>query len=283
LKYLKCSHASLAATYQLGKNYTMRLAALYRSLPLVISIGLFVHPMASAQAAALDPGQATELLAKAQSLDLKCNILAEDKSQSLKDYVAQAELSLASKSSVAAARKAIGSGRAAGRAAPCDETASNLVNDVLSAASVAIATPSDAAIEEQTQPQTLAATPAAEPPKKEIAAVAVAEPTPMIVKKPKPKAIEKPKLESAAKPAKPLPPVKKAEKAAKPKSLQGYASVAEKYYTATRCGNMDSAALGKLYKQVLSNHKQALSSNNPGAVRKMLKSAESRAGANTCT
>jgi len=287
LKYLKCWNATLRPTYQAGKNNTMRFAALYISLPLFISVGLFVQPMATAQAAALDPTQATQLLAKAHSMDIKCKILTEDKSQSLKDFVAQAELSLAAKSSVDAARKAIGSGRAAGRAATCDAATATLVNTVLTAASQALTMPVATVVDDEAQPQTLAAAPATVEPQKQVAAVAVAEPdvkpAPALVKKPKAKAPEKPHVVSESKLAKPAVGAQKPLKSSSPKSLQGYAVVAEKYYTATRCGNMSSASLGKLYQQVLSNHKQALASNNPNAVRKMLRAAEGRAGANTCT
>jgi hypothetical protein len=65
--------------------------------------------------------------------------------------------------------------------------------------------------------------------------------------------------------------------------LKSYASLAEKYYVASRCGNMSSNQINALYRQVLSNHQQALAGNKPRAVRAMLQSAEARAGAKSCT
>ena len=117
----------------------MRFANIMISLPLLLCVAQATKPVSYAQAAALDATQATQLLAKANALNGKCSILAPDKSQDLRDYVARAELSLAEKASVSVARKAIAEGWASGRAAQCDEAAAKLVNDVVAAASIAAA------------------------------------------------------------------------------------------------------------------------------------------------
>jgi hypothetical protein len=135
-------------------------------------------------------------------------------------------------------------------------------------------------------PRTLAARSAAqnEPEDKtQVNAVAVVEQAPApkplksvkLVKSPKPGS--KSKVAVAAKPEKPLEIIRPG------KALDTYAAVAEKYYVASRCGNMSKRAINTLYSKVLANHQQALVSNQPNAVRNMLKSVEARAGAKSCS
>ncbi len=271
----------------------MRISGLLVSLPLMLGATYLVQPMSMAYAAAMDAAQATELLAKTHTINVKCNVLSADQGQQLKDFVARAEISLAEKNSVALARKTISAGRTAGNAAICDDTARKLVNDVLAAASTAAAAPvADATTAEimspKPEPEPLKSAALPTQPKKPVAAaLAVAEPVP--VKKPvvKPVAKLEPKKQIVIeKPDKPKVRVKtvKREKPLKPaKGLDSYARVAETYYAAIRCGSMSRSGISRLYKTVLTSHQQAVASNRPGAVRAMLRNAETKAAGRSCT
>ena len=252
----------------------MRWRPIVISLPLVLCVSQVLKPVSYAQAAAMDASEAATLLAKSQAIDVKCGVLAKDLSQTLRSFVAQAEISLAEKASVATARKAIAAGRAAGKTSVCDDAAKKLVNDVLAAATAATV----AQIEDTTTvtaPTVAVVEPVATP---EPVALAVATPAPkkpIIVAQPKQLKVKVATI-APVKPAK-LP------KAVKPvKGLNGYALVAEKYYVAVRCGTLSSSRINSLYQTVLVNHRQALSSNRPRDVRNMLKAAEARAGAKSC-
>jgi hypothetical protein len=254
----------------------MRWQPIVISLPLVFCISQVLKPMTYAQAAALDASEAATLLAKSQVIDVKCSVLAKDQSQSLRNFVAQAEISLAEKASVATARKAITGGRAAGKTAVCDDAAKKLVNDVLAAATAATVAP----IEDTTTAAVAVAEPIVAPVKPVPAPVALAVATPapkkpVIVAQPKQLKVKV----AAIAPAKPVKPVKTIKPV---KGLNGYAQVAEKYYVAMRCGTLSSSRINSLYQTVLSNHRQAMASNRPRDVRNMLKAAEARAGGKTC-
>jgi hypothetical protein len=257
----------------------MRWRPLVISLPLVFCVSQIVQPLSHAQAAAMDASEAATLLAKSQAIDVKCGVLAKDQSQTLRGFVAQAEVSLAEKASVATARKAITGGRAAGKTAVCDDAAKKLVNDVLAAATAAtvapiadnttVTTPAVAVVEPTVTPLAPKPAPVA------LAVVAPAPKKPAIVAQPKQLKI---KVATIA----PVKPVK-SPKAVKPaKGLNGYALVAEKYYVAVRCGTLSSSRINSLYQTVLVSHRQALSSNRPRDVRNMLKAAEAKAGAKSC-
>lgn len=254
----------------------MRLRHIVISLPLLLCATQITKPISLAEAAAMNATEATGLLAKSAAIDVKCAVLAKDKSQNLKDLVARAEISLAEKASVSVARKTISAGRAEGKAALCDQSATKLVNDVLAAATAAVAAPI-ADITTSVEPQTRAAAPIVEKPEPAVKAVAIVEPQRVIkktlaaIKLPKPKA--KVAVVKVVKPAKIIKPVK---------GLGSYAAVAEKYYVATRCGTMSASSISRLYQTVLSNHQQAMANNRPVAVRAMLRAAEARAGNKSC-
>ncbi len=263
----------------------MRLRSLVISLPLLLCVAQFTKPFSLAEAAGMDATAATGLLAKSQSIDVKCSVLNKDKSQMLRDFVARAEISLAERASVAIARKTIAAGRADGKVAACDAAASKLVNDVLAAASAATAAPVEDSAR-KVEPQPVAAAPVSTPPAPQAKAIAVVAPAPAALPKKTVALIkpQKPKIKLAGvvveKPTKPENPVKIIKPA---KGLGTYAAVAEKYYVATRCGSMSASGIAKLYKTVLSNHQQALASNRPVDVRAMLRSAQTRAGTKSCS
>jgi hypothetical protein len=254
------------------------------SLPFFLCATPFVHPLSLAQAAGMDATQATVLLAKSRAIDAKCAVLTKDQSQDLKDFVAQAEISLAEKNSVAVARKTIADGRAAGQSTTCDATASKLVNDVLTAAKTATATPvDDTTTKVAAQKPTLIPMAAAPAPQakaiivKEAVTPSPPKKTAVVVKVQNPKIqVAEVKIEQPAKMLKPLKETKSV------KGLGSYSAVAEKYYLATRCGSMSASEISRLYKTVLSNHQQALASNRPADVRAMLLAAQSRSKTKSC-
>jgi hypothetical protein len=260
----------------------MRFRSLVISLPVLLCVAQATKPFSLAEAAGMDATAATGLLAKSQTIDVKCAVLNKEKSQTLRDFVARAEISLAEKASVAVARKTIAGGRAEGKAAVCDAAASKLVNDVLAAASAATAAP----IEDSTSKvpvQPIAAAPVQASPAPPAKAIAVVKPAPVLKKAIALVKPQNPKTNvvtvMAEKPAK----SQMSKKLSKPaEGLGTYAAVAEKYYVATRCGSMSASGIAKLYKAVLSNHQQALANNRPVAVRAMLRSAEARAGSKSC-
>jgi hypothetical protein len=257
------------------KEVIMRFASVIITLPLLLGVAQLAKPVGFAQAAAMDAEQATVLLAKSHAINGKCNFLAADKSQEMRDFIARAEISLATKASVAVARKAITTGKAQGKSTVCDDAARKLVNDVLAAANAAAVAPvADETKAVEPEPKAVAA----EPAKPEVQSAAVAEPEPVqpVVSKPL-KDIQPKKVVVNAKPRTEKPLKKPA------KGLGAYAAVAEKYFMARRCGTMSAGQISSLYKTVLANHKQALVNNKARDVRAMLISAESRAGAKSCT
>jgi hypothetical protein len=255
----------------------MRVAQLMMSLPLFFFATQLAQPLSLAQAAAMDPAEATTLLSKSHSVNVKCKFLAVDQGQHLRDLVARAEISLAEKASVSVARNAIAAGRSQAQTIACDETNRKTVNDVLAAASAAIT--SAVAIE---PPVATAAV--VEPPKSENKSLAVIVPT---VKPAKQlasvqKTPIKPQI-AIIRPQKPAGRVKTATGDKTKKSLGGYAQVAETYYTALRCGTMSRSEISSLYQTVLASHQQALSNNRPAAVKSMLLNAEARADGHSCS
>jgi hypothetical protein len=261
--------------------FNMRLRLILISFPLLLCVSQVLKPVTYAQAAALEASDAATLLAKSQAIDVKCGVLAKDKSQELRNFVARAEISLAEKASVATARKAITGGRATGKSAACDAAAKKLVNDVFAAATAATAAPiEDATTLKPLEPKIAVTVPAVKP-AEPAPALAVAEAESPVLKKPviiiKP---QKPKSKVATvapvKPAKTINPVKPV------KGLGSYALVAEKYYVAMRCRSLSSSRINSLYQVVLINHRQAMASNRKVDVRNMLRSAEARAGTKSC-
>ena len=256
----------------------MRFRNILISLPLLLCATQLVKPFSMAEAAAMNAMEATGLLAKSQAIDVKCSILTKDQSQNLKDFVARAEISIAEKASVSVARKTIAAGRAEGKAALCDQSATKLVIDVLAAATAAAVAAPIADTTKSAEPQTFVAAPVVQKSEPAVKAVAIVEAQPVTKKaivtvkprKPKAKPIAA-KLEKPVKLAKPV------------KGLGSYAAVAEKYYIATRCGTMSASGISRLYKTVLSNHQQAMANNRPVAVRAMLRAAEARAGNKSCS
>jgi hypothetical protein len=266
----------------------MRFKPLVISLPLIFSAAFLTQQTSSASAAAMSPAEATELLARSHAINIKCSVLSADESQSLRDLLARAEISLAEKASVTAAKKSIAAGKASGLSAVCDDASRSVVKGVFTAAKNAL-TSEPIAQEDITQ---------AEPqPEPEPAPVVVAE-KPVVAKK-----VAKPETTVAL--AVPLATIKKKTiiakaapiaKIEKPKAvaalsgkpmktakgLGDYGLVAEKYYAARKCGDMSAGEIAGLYQVVLAKHQDAMARNKPGAVRAILRTAEARANKKSC-
>jgi hypothetical protein len=233
----------------------------------------------------------TRMLAKSQSLDARCNILAEADRQDLMDYLARAEILLAERESVKAARTAIAKGRSAAGEGICGPEQDKFVRGILSAARASTA--AEPPVQQATEPP--AAAPQPLPPRQVEASVnsspklrqAVVEPEPKPVAEVKVKIIRKKSAPvnalAAAPKVKPKPdPTTVATKKKPSSSLNAYAGLAQRYYVELKCRSMSGPAVKKLYATVLANHKQAVAESGPSAVRSVLRNAEVRANARNC-
>jgi outer membrane biosynthesis protein TonB len=238
-------------------------------------------------AQALPASEVTAILAKSQALNARCGILNENDSQDLMDFLARAEILLAERESVGAAKAALSKGKAQGSSGACGSEESKFVNDVLAAAKAGSAA-EDAvqpaaeqpAAEPQSPAQVEASTPSPEPePEKPAKKPKVAE------VKPAKKKTEAVALATEDKKPKTKPAILADAKQKKKTSpaLSTYAGLAQKYYTELKCRNMSGPAVKRLYASVLSSHKKALADSGASAVRTTLRSAEARANASRCT
>ena len=224
-------------------------------------------------AAAIGPEKATELLARSQAINTKCGILAEPEQQELSDFVARAELSLAQKVSVKAAKAALTKGRALGRSALCDDASAQSVRDVLKAARQAADGMMDGSAvttEPDLAPTVKAATDA----------VLASIEKPVVQPKPLPKAEKKVvALSEAPQTAK---PVKKTEKPAEAAGGGSYGVLAENYYRELRCKSMPYKKVSAMYARVVREHKLATAAQGKQAVKKILTAAKARAANRSC-
>jgi hypothetical protein len=292
----------------------MRIAPLFVATSLATILAGNMAFMRQAQAAAMDPREVTTVLARAQTLDSRCKILAADQSQDLRDLVARAEIALAGKYSVAIARETLAKGRAEGKTGVCNAATSAQVLDILVAGKQAASATRE---ETKTEPA-VAVTPApVTPPEPKAAVVATPEkmvpPAPKVAATPTPKlketsvaqveakavaatpkAIAPKKTVVAQKAAVPLASKKKLPtpvatkvitevKSKKKVSLASYSNLAEKYYVELKCRTMPMSSAKRLYANVLAQHRAAMASEGAPAVRKVLKDAQSRAGSQSCT
>lgn len=281
-----------------------------------VAVICLVAGATSSVQAAVGPEKATEMLAHAWMIDNRCNVLDKNDRDVLTGLVARAEISLAEKVSVKAARGAIAKGRASGTAAPCDRQSAESVTDTLKAAvsAAAIGDMDAPAAAAAAQPQAPAAGVEAEKklpepgpalvaaePEDDEATVAeapvqdealVVEPesvdVPVVVpKRVLPARKAKPVTAQTAKP-KPVRVVAKRTKpvvlasATKRLSGGGYGTTAENYYRELRCRRMSLRAVNAMYARVLREHRRAVATNGKAAVRQILRAAESRASGGSC-
>lgn len=272
----------------------------------VFAVALFLAGSASlVQAAAVGPEKATELLAHSWMIDNRCSVLDKDERDVLTGLVARAEISLAEKVSVKAARGAIARGRASGTAAPCDAQNAQVVKDTLKAATSA------AAVSEMDVPESAVAAQAAVP---KVAEAVEPEPVddealqaeqpavaeavtadveaidaPKVVRKPSVsarKVVASNKLKEKAKPprvvAKREKPIVIATVTKRVPNANGYGATAENYYRELRCRRLSQRAVNAMYARVLREHRQAVSASGKAAVRRLLRAAEARASNGSC-
>ena len=248
-----------------------------------------------------DPRNASIQLARSLAIDTRCKILSPAERQDLKDFVARAEIALASRYSVKMARDTLGKGRAEGKIAPCDSTASAQVKAILQLARQAtadapmvVADPAPALAPQPQPAQAVQEKPSNPPPAQMAAAepkpaepVAVAEPQKVApVKKPVlPKKVKAPVVANKA--AKPPQTIKLVQRAKdKPtrtnSNLASYANLAEDYYVELKCRSMPTRSVQRMYADVLVQHRAALASGGAAAVGRLLRNAQYRAGQRGC-
>ncbi len=213
------------------------------TLPLLLGT---MNLMAFAEA--VSPEQATELLAKSQTIDSKCNFLNASDHGLLSNLVARAEIALASQQSVADASAALARGKAVGKVATCSETERAEVSSILGAAQIA-------------STQAPAATP--EP-----------QGEPMVA----PTIVEKPiaKLGAAKLGIKKLKPNESS-------ALISYASLTQRYYLQRRCGTMGSHAINALYQNVVATHQRTVLAFGKASTAAAMHRAEALAATQTCS
>lgn len=288
-----------------------------------------VAGVVAAAAATVGPEKATELLARAHAINVKCKVLASGDGQSLSNLLAQAEIALATKKSVKAARSALERGRVTGQAASCDGVSAKAVTDVLGAARSASAV-SD--IEDTVDVEVATERPAneekpvvtkIEPEKVKVAATSPAAPATeaMAIVRDVPEKISvvahkvqvtpapkvrlakqqvprrnavrlslrksKPAVRVARAPAaKSVVLTRQVQKVQKTRVVKsngnGYSVLAENYYKELRCRNLTRGSVNAMYARVLREHRAAVSSQGAGAVRALLRNAQSRAAGRSC-
>jgi hypothetical protein len=243
--------------------------------------------------------QAAEMLARAQSVDVKCNYLAAAQKDDLSRLVARAELALANRESIDATKATMQRGHEAGASVTCAEAEKQALNSILGAAREAEGPQAKApAVAEAGKAPVNAAVEVA-PPKPVVAAVpdnpsvrqnkdmpqANIQPPVQPLKPIKTVQVAVPKLVHAAKP-KPLhiAVVHKAPVAPKPVkargTLENYAKLTQTYYLARRCGKGSAT---KLYRSVVALHGQVMQGHSARQVASVLRSAEARASGTSCS
>jgi hypothetical protein len=260
----------------------------------------------AAVAAPIGPEKATELLARAWMINHRCNVLTPTERDELTGLVARAEIALAGMRSVAAARAAMGRGRAAGTSAACGFESTKAVRDILQAAKVAtVAADMDISVDSNVPPVAQKLPPAEKPATQdrgtvieqpEPAPMIVAQEPPIVIKPIAPRATDQgvkkaTRVVAIAKPVRPQRPkvrvaVEKKRKptltAVSPAVAAGYGKTAEEYYRELRCRNLSTRAVKAMYAQVLREHRQAVSANGRAKIRQVLRAAQSRAAGRSC-
>lgn len=210
-----------------------------------------------ARAESVSPEQATELLAKTQTIDSACKFLSVAEHDDLSNLVARAELALAQQQSVAAASAALARGKATGQVASCNDVEKAEVNSILNAAKTAsLQAP-------QVEPQQ----------------AQMAEPE---------KPVEPAKLESGDQKPRMITTLnaKLAGKKLKAKdatSLSSYASLTQRYYLQRRCGIMRQQEINALYQYVVATHQRTLLAFGRASTAAAMHRAEALARIQTCS
>jgi hypothetical protein len=265
--------------------------SLYKTI--LVGVG-FIALSIPTMAANTPAGDAMQALAKSMAIDGKCNFLSPADHDKLSILLARAELSLAQKESVTAAKAALAGGRSAAATTTCSETDRAEINSIYEDAKTAstrkpvVAADPVVPVVPKPEPQVAVAAPVkveapvavAEPAPKAIAMVEavkpaqVMKPAPMAkVKKPVVVALVAPKLVKKSLVVKPV----------KTSGLATYASLTQKYYLERRCHTMSFKAVSALYTDVVDLHKNSLKNFGRGPVAAAMHSAEADAKAKSCS
>jgi hypothetical protein len=288
-----------------------RLVALTRS----VSFSVMVLGLAGqAMAAPFGPEEATELLARTLSADVKCKVLSTAENDQLQSFVAQAEVALAGQSGVQKTKATLDRGKAAGAKVACDATTAKAVRGVLVTARDALASSSDlrkdedVAQNENEEEDTIKAEPIVKKPveKKSVAKIENTDPANVkseadvarVSAKPtptqganqtaKPAVVATKKLE-AAKPVDKKIASKALEKKAPVKKIEGDATVEtasvkkpEAYFVELKCRKMSKGEVQAFYGKVMQNHRTAVSAHGGPTVSNTLRGAQARANGKSC-
>jgi hypothetical protein len=228
----------MVSTYRTSILTSLLFTTLTMAMPLAAS----AEPIAAEQA--------TQLLARSQSLEEKCKFLLPAQRDELSAFVAKAEVAMVARSSVKATKALINVGRAQGKAAACNDAERADVVDIISAAQQA--TSRKIQMVQTTVPNkpiTLATT----------------------IEKPKPifSVYKKPIVETKPEPIK--------------SGLGQYAQLTQRYYLARRCNSMSYGSINSLYKNVVSTHRLVVASFGVPAVRAVMQQSEHQANAAHCS
>ena len=228
----------MVSTYRTSILTSFLLTTLTLAMPLTAS----AEPIAAEQA--------TQLLARSQSLEEKCKFLSAAQRDELSAFVAKAEVAMVARSSVKATKALINVGRAQGKAAACNDTERADIIDIISAAQQATSR----------KIQMVQTTAPAKP-------IALATK----IEKPKPlfSVIKKPIVETKSEPIK--------------SGLDQYAQLTQRYYLARRCNSMSYGSINSLYKNVVSTHRSVVASFGVPAVRAVMQQSEHKASATHCS
>ncbi len=197
--------------------------------------------------------QAIKLLARSESLDLKCNFLKSADRDELTALMARAELAMAKRTSVDITKSAMAIGHASGKNATCTDAEHADLNVILSSAKQAAAQVSVPPVQEQ------------------VAAIVPPKPAAQPLKPPRIKVILN--AEAASEPK-----IKSPTKA----GLAQYASLTERYYLARRCGSMSAREISGFYQTVINTHQAVLSTFGRNAVATVMQQSETKANAQSC-
>ncbi|MDE2384194.1 MAG: hypothetical protein KGO53_06205 [Alphaproteobacteria bacterium] len=246
--------------------------------------------------------KAAEMLARAQSLDMKCSYLSAAQKDELSKLVARAELALANREPIEATKAAMQRGRDAGLAAACSadekQSLTMLLNAAREAASAAAAEPQaepaapvpatpalsshDVAMAEKPVAESKTADPVFDAPvlpkapgmtnqpATAAADIKVQDPVQPLAK-PAEVNVKKPKLvgQMAAAPAK--------------GNLGSYAKLTQAYFLASRCNSKNPAQIGAMYSSIVNLHDSLMQGHSAREVAAVLNGARARASASSCS
>jgi|GEM_PF-7029084 len=258
----------------------------------------------SAQAGSTPPEQAVEMLARAQSLNARCNYFSAENRSHLAALVQRAEQALTERENAAAAMAALNRGHAAGAASACSATEKENLAMILDAAKQATA-PTGTGQNLPTplppdQKPAVVESPAAIPK----APAIVAEPAspkylkPAIIRQPPeekpigksngPLTAPDPKVEEKIvddqpEPAKrPPPPNAQITHPIRDGNLRAYAQMTHDYFLARRCAPNDGRGLGQMYQQILRANADLMRDHKKAEVASALRRSAQAAAKQSC-